>query len=102
MAGMADADRSSGERPPTAVLRSDGAAAPAGLKLVLGAMVLAILLTAAYWVIWFLVDRDLLASSHAPAYYTFENAIQRSLLRGEVRGGKAGVADTLQSIDADV
>ena len=74
MAGMADADRSGGERPPKAVLRSDGAASPAGLKLVLGGMVLAIILTAAYWVIWFFVDRGLLASSHTPAYYTFENA----------------------------
>jgi hypothetical protein len=71
---MAEVDRSGGERPPTVVIGSDGTAAPAGLKLVLGAMALAILLTIAYWVIWFLVDRDLLASSHAAAYYTFENA----------------------------
>ncbi len=37
-------------------------------------MLFAALLTIAYWVVWFGVDRNLLASSHAAAYYTFENA----------------------------
>ena len=37
-------------------------------------MILAIVLTCAYWLIWFGVDRNILASSHASSYYTFENA----------------------------
>jgi hypothetical protein len=37
-------------------------------------MVLAALLTIAYWVVWFGGGRDLLAASHAASYYTFENA----------------------------
>jgi len=28
----------------------------------------------AYWIVWFFVDRDALASMTTPAYYTFENA----------------------------
>lgn len=49
-------------------------AAPRGRGLVVGAMLFAVALIVAYWAIWYLIDRDLLASSHAPAYYTFENA----------------------------
>ncbi|HET9627716.1 MAG TPA: hypothetical protein VFP84_40440, partial [Kofleriaceae bacterium] len=30
--------------------------------------------TCAYWLVWFFVDRELLASLHTPAYYAFENA----------------------------
>ena len=50
------------------------ASAPRGRGVVIGAMLVALVLIGAYWLIWFGVDRDLLASSHAPAYYTFENA----------------------------
>jgi hypothetical protein len=42
--------------------------------MVLAAMTFAIVLTVAYWIIWFFVDRDLLASSHAATYFAFENA----------------------------
>jgi hypothetical protein len=38
------------------------------------AMLVAALLTIAYWVVWFGGGRDLLASSHATSYYVFENA----------------------------
>jgi hypothetical protein len=47
---------------------------PRGLGLILGGMILAILLICAYWFIWFGIDRNLLASSHAESYYIFENA----------------------------
>jgi hypothetical protein len=32
------------------------------------------LLTVSYWVIWYAGGRDLLASSHTPEYFAFENA----------------------------
>ncbi len=47
---------------------------PRGERAVIVAMLVAFVLIVAYWTIWFGVDRNLLASSHAPAYYTFENA----------------------------
>lgn len=48
--------------------------APRGLRVIAGVMLFAAGLTIAYWVVWFGVDRDLLASSHADAYFRFENA----------------------------
>jgi hypothetical protein len=42
--------------------------------LVVGGLVTAALLTTTYWVVWFLVDRALLASDTRGAYYEFENA----------------------------
>jgi hypothetical protein len=53
---------------------SSKTAAPRGLRLVLAGMILAIVLICAYWLIWFGIDRNILASSHTSAYYTFENA----------------------------
>lgn len=50
------------------------ASAPRGRGFVVGAMLFAVVLIVAYWAIWYLIDRDILASSRAPAYYTFENA----------------------------
>jgi len=47
---------------------------PRGHIAVISAMIFAALLTIAYWTIWFGVDRNILASSHTTAYYTFENA----------------------------
>ncbi|HEV2371327.1 MAG TPA: hypothetical protein VGS19_04080 [Streptosporangiaceae bacterium] len=43
-------------------------------RLVVGLLAVAALIVAAYWVVWFLVDRSALASSARPAYYEFENA----------------------------
>jgi hypothetical protein len=37
-------------------------------------MLFAALVTIAYWVVWFGVDRNLLASSQAASYFAFENA----------------------------
>jgi len=45
-----------------------------GRVAIIALMLFAALLTIAYWVVWFGVDRDLLASSHAATYYAFENA----------------------------
>jgi hypothetical protein len=70
-APLPDSDRPlAGARPPAAVKEQE----LRGLRLVLGGMILAIVLTCAYWLIWFGVDRNILASSHAGSYYTFENA----------------------------
>ena len=51
--------------------RAHGARGRAAIIIV---MIFAALLTLAYWIVWFGVDRNILASSHAAAYYTFENA----------------------------
>src|SRR6185437_10060274 len=50
------------------------AAGPRGLRLIIGIMVFAALITVAYWAIWFGIDRSILASSQATSYFTFENA----------------------------
>ncbi len=66
-------DSQSGGAPATA---SEQAARPAGggrIAIII-VMIFAALLTIAYWVVWFDGGRDLLASSHAASYYTFENA----------------------------
>lgn len=47
---------------------------PRGLRFVLGAMVFAVLIDVAYWVTWYGVDRNILASSQAASYFMFENA----------------------------
>lgn len=47
---------------------------PRGERAVIAAMLVAFVLIVAYWAIWYGVDRNLLASSHAPTYYAFENA----------------------------
>lgn len=69
---------STGQSPRSAVVGSASASAiterPRGERAVIVAMVVAFVLIVAYWAIWFGIDRNLLASSHAPAYYTFENA----------------------------
>jgi hypothetical protein len=66
---MADHQRSSAVASPRMMVRS-----PRGKGMVLGAMIVALILVFAYWIIWYGVDRDILASSHAASYYTFENA----------------------------
>lgn len=47
---------------------------PLGLRFVLGAMIFAALIDVAYWVIWYGIDRNILAFSQAASYFTFENA----------------------------
>jgi hypothetical protein len=43
-------------------------------RLVVGALVIAALVTTTYWIVWFFVDRSILASDTRAAYYEFENA----------------------------
>lgn len=47
---------------------------PRGRGIIASVMIFAALLIAAYWIIWFVVDRNLLASLHTDYYYRFENA----------------------------
>jgi hypothetical protein len=47
---------------------------PRHLRLTLGLVVAAFLALVVYWVIWFFVNREWLASLDTPAYYVFENA----------------------------
>ncbi len=51
-----------------------GAACPRGRKPIIGAMIFAAIITVAYWVIWYGIDRNILASSQSPSYFVFENA----------------------------
>ncbi|HEV8245166.1 MAG TPA: hypothetical protein VGP93_05335 [Polyangiaceae bacterium] len=43
-------------------------------RLVFGLLVFGFVATAAYWIVWFFVDRNLLASAHTKEYFAFENA----------------------------
>ncbi|HEU0025705.1 MAG TPA: hypothetical protein VFQ25_01195 [Ktedonobacterales bacterium] len=65
---------------PTSAISSSDAGDPerprasGGRIAIISAMIFAALLIIAYWAIWYGGGRDLLASSHAASYYTFENA----------------------------
>ncbi len=54
--------------------RSSAAADVPGRRFILGVLVFGIVATVAYWVVWFGVDREILASAHTDSYYAFENA----------------------------
>ena len=45
-----------------------------GQGFILGLLIFGVVATTAYWVVWFGVDRELLASAHTESYYAFENA----------------------------
>ncbi|HEX3854242.1 MAG TPA: hypothetical protein VHW01_24935 [Polyangiaceae bacterium] len=47
---------------------------PRGGGLILGVLIFGVVATAAYWVVWFGVNRELLASAHTESYYAFENS----------------------------
>lgn len=47
---------------------------PRGRVAIASVMFFAAAITLAYWLIWFGIDRDILASRHADYYYHFENA----------------------------
>lgn len=47
---------------------------PRQLRLTLGLVLAAFVALVAYWVIWFFVNREWLASLDTPSYYVFENA----------------------------
>ncbi len=45
-----------------------------GRSFMIGVLAFGVLATVAYWVVWFGVDREILASAHTESYYAFENA----------------------------
>jgi hypothetical protein len=45
-----------------------------GSRFILGVLIFGIVATTAYWVVWFGIDREILASAHTSEYYAFENA----------------------------
>jgi hypothetical protein len=45
-----------------------------GRRFMIGVLTFGVLATIAYWVVWFGVDREILASAHTESYYAFENA----------------------------
>ncbi len=47
---------------------------PRGGGFILGVLIFGVVATTAYWVIWFGVNRDWLASAHTGSYYAFENS----------------------------
>jgi hypothetical protein len=47
---------------------------PRGSRAILAVLVFGVLATAAYWLVWFAIDREILASAHSDSYYAFENS----------------------------
>jgi hypothetical protein len=47
---------------------------PRGGCFILGVLIFGVLATLAYWLVWFGIDREILASAHTPSYYAFENS----------------------------
>lgn len=47
---------------------------PRGGGFILGVLIFGVVATIAYWVVWFGVNRELLASAHTESYYAFENS----------------------------
>lgn len=47
---------------------------PPGGRFILGVILFGVLATLAYWLVWFGVDREILASAHSDSYYAFENS----------------------------
>ncbi len=52
----------------------------------------AALATAAYWIVWFFVDRGWIATADTAAYYAFENAFPIADAWMSVTGALAGIA----------
>jgi len=47
---------------------------PRGARFILAVLIFGVLATLAYWVVWFGVDREILAAAHTESYYAFENS----------------------------
>ena len=65
---------------------------PSGGRFVLGLLIFGVLATLAYWVVWFGVDREILASAHTESYYAFENSFPAADLWMGLTGIAASVA----------
>ena len=47
---------------------------PRGGRFILGVIIFGVVATLAYWLVWFGIDREILASAHTDSYYAFENS----------------------------
>ena len=65
---------------------------PRGGRFILGVIIFGVLATLAYWIVWFGVDREILASAHTESYYAFENSFPVADLWMVVCGILAGAA----------
>ena len=65
---------------------------PRGGRFVLGVLVFGVLATCAYWLVWFGIDREILAAAHTESYYAFENAFPVADLWMVFTGVAASVA----------
>lgn len=65
---------------------------PRGARFILGVLIFGLLATLAYWVIWFGIDREILASAHTDSYYAFENSFPVADAWMVACGVAAGVA----------
>lgn len=63
-----------------------------GRRFMIGLLWFGAVATAAYWIIWFGIDRGWLATASTPAYYAFENAFPVSDAWMGVTGVLAAVA----------
>lgn len=57
-----------------AIANSEAPPLPRGAGAVIGTLLFGFAAICAYWIVWFFVDRDILASAHTESYYVFENA----------------------------
>lgn len=65
---------------------------PRGGRFILGVLIFGVVTTTAYWVIWFGVDREILASAHTQAYYAFENSFPVADAWMTIAGALAAIA----------
>ena len=65
---------------------------PRGSGIILGVLIFGVLATLAYWFVWFVIDREILASAHTDSYYAFENAFPVADLWMVFAGAGASVA----------
>jgi len=65
---------------------------PRGGRIILGVLIFGVLATLAYWLVWFGIDRDILASAHTDSYYAFENSFPVADFWMAASGAAAAVA----------
>jgi len=72
--------------------KAERAPLPPGGRFVLGVLIFGVVATLAYWVVWFGVDREILASAHTESYYAFENSFPLADLWMVFTGVAASIA----------
>ena len=65
---------------------------PRGGPFILGVLIFGVVATVAYWVVWFGIDREILASAHTASYYAFETSFPLADLWMTLAGFAASIA----------